>query len=152
MSVVSPSSPDMAAADQMEKVSPVKEADAPADGGRFCDRFVFKLTSQSDPGHLEHARPREHSRDTPRTQVLIPPPRGSTWTWTPAVIGTDGDDARPNGIQKVVSETVDVRENEKPARVRTPLDAGTNRDDGSTAPSFIKQYKLIIMKPQDYVE
>ena len=108
MSEVRLVSPDVAAADHMEEVSPVKEADAPVVGGRFRNSFVFKLPSQPDPGVVEHALPRDHARDTPRTQVLMPPPRGSTWTWTPAVIGADGADAGPNGIQAVVSETVQL--------------------------------------------
>ena len=107
MSEVSLVSPDVAAADHMEEVSPVKEADAPVVGDRFRNSFVFKLPSQPDPGVVEHALPRDHARDTPRTQVLMPPPRGSlTWTWTPAVIGADGADAGPNGILEVMSETV----------------------------------------------
>ena len=95
--------------DQMEEESPAERAaDAQAAEGRFCNTFVFNFNGQSDTRILEHAGPREHDRDTPRTQLLMPPPTGSTWTWTPTVIGADGADAGPNGILEVVSETVDV--------------------------------------------
>ena len=94
---------------EMEEESPAdRAAAAQAAGGRFRNTFVFNpnFNGQSDTRILEHAGPRGHARDTPRTQLLMPPPMGSTWTWTPAVIGADGVDAGPNGIMAVVSETV----------------------------------------------
>lgn len=82
-------------------------AAAQAAGGRFRNTFVFNVNGQSDTRIPEHAAPRAHARDTPRTQVLMPPPIGSTWSWTPEVIGADGAEAGPNGIMAVVSETLD---------------------------------------------
>ena len=95
--------------DEMEEASPteVAAAAAQAAGGRFRNTFVFNVNAQSDTRIPEHAGARGHARDTPRTQLLMPPPTGSTWSWTPLVIGADGAEAGPNGIMAVVSETVE---------------------------------------------
>ena len=94
--------------DEMEEASPAEAAAAAqAAGGRFRNTFVFNVNAQSDTRIPEHAGARGHARDTPRTQVLMPPPTGSTWSWTPLVIGADGAEAGPNGIMTVVSETLD---------------------------------------------
>ena len=94
--------------DDMEEASPAEAAAAAqAAGGRFRNTFVFNVNAQSDTRIPEHAGARGHARDIPRTQVLMPPPTGSTWSWTPLVIGADGAEAGPNGIMAVVSETVE---------------------------------------------
>jgi hypothetical protein len=40
----------------------------------------------------------------PAAEVLQPPAIGTMWTWTPQVVGADGNEAAPNGIRTVCTE------------------------------------------------
>ena len=64
----------------------------------LCSRPVII----SQPGQS-----RMHARHTPRTETGMynPPPVGTDWTWNPDIIGADGAEAGPNGIDSVCKET-----------------------------------------------
>ena len=64
----------------------------------LCSRPVII----SQPGQS-----RMHARHTPRTETGMynPPPVGTDWTWNPDIIGADGAEAGPNGINSVCKET-----------------------------------------------
>ena len=107
-----------------------------------------------------------HMRDTPRddSQLLDPPPPGSTWTWQPDVITADGANAGPNAIRAVCLESDpaydplrvhchvhlkrDVQQNKHDLFKNSCTDTASVKDCASATTTMIEQVKSNSISPE----